>query len=63
MACGSNRGAGPSLQTFTVKDQVSGQRRTPRAGEIFKNPALGETLSKVANGGCEEFCESGVPIV
>ena len=35
-------------------------RRTPRAGEIFKNPALAMTLGKVASGGCEEFYNGSI---
>lgn len=48
------------LQTFTVPDPKTGRRRTPRAGEIFKNPALAMTLSKVAGGGCEEFYNGSI---
>ena len=48
------------LQTFTVKDAKTGGRRIPRAGEIFKNPALADTLEKVANGGCQEFYNGSI---
>jgi hypothetical protein len=49
------------LQTFTVPDEERpGRRRTPRAGEIFKNPALAQTLEKVASGGCAEFYNGSV---
>eukprot|EP01047_Picozoa_sp_COSAG01_P026418 COSAG01_NODE_1701_length_9447_cov_3.223363_12_plen_47_part_00 len=30
------------------------------AGEIFKNPALAQTLEKVASGGCAEFYNGSV---
>ena len=49
------------LQTFTVPDDDNpGRRRTPRAGEIFKNPALGQTLTKLAQGGCAEFYNGSI---
>eukprot|EP01062_Namystynia_karyoxenos_P080307 TRINITY_DN8627_c0_g1_i1.p1 TRINITY_DN8627_c0_g1~~TRINITY_DN8627_c0_g1_i1.p1 ORF type:complete len:686 (+),score=239.49 TRINITY_DN8627_c0_g1_i1:80-2059(+) len=47
------------MQTFTVPDGAGG-RRTPRAGEVFRNPALADTLEKVAAGGCEEFYNGSV---
>ena len=43
-----------------MPDAKTGRRRTPRAGEIFKNPALAMTLSKVAGGGCEEFYNGSI---
>ena len=43
------------LQTFTVTDAATGKRRTPRAGEVFTNPALADTLRLVAAGGAAAF--------
>ena len=43
------------LQTFTVTDAATGKRRTPRAGEVFTNPALADTLRLVATGGAAAF--------
>ena len=48
------------LQTFTVTDAKSGKKRTPRAGEIFRNPALASTLKKVASGGAAEFYNGSI---
>jgi len=48
------------MQTFTVGDAKTGGRRTPRAGEIFRNPALAETLGKVATGGAAEFYNGSI---
>lgn len=51
------------LDVFTVPDDAekgSGLRRTPREGEIFKNPALGATLRAVQAGGAEEFYNGSV---
>ena len=48
------------LQTFTVKDAATGKRRTPKAGEIFKNPALAETFKKVAAGGADAFYNGSI---
>ena len=48
------------LQTFTVRDGASGERRTPRAGEIFRNPALASTLRAVASGGAAEFYNGSI---
>ena len=48
------------LQTFTVADKATGVRRTPRAGEIFKNPALANTLTKLQQGGCQEFYNGSI---
>ena len=48
------------LETFTVKDAASGKRRTPREGEIFRNPSLADTLEKVARGGAAEFYNGSI---
>ena len=44
------------LDTFTI----GADRRIPKAGEIFKNPALADTLTLVANGGCDAFYNGSV---
>jgi hypothetical protein len=43
-----------------VADKATGVRRTPRAGEIFKNPALANTLTKLQQGGCQEFYNGSI---
>lgn len=43
------------LNTFAIKDDETGEYRAPRAGEIWKNPDLANSLRKVAIGGCHEF--------
>ena len=48
------------VETFTVKDAQTGKRRTPRAGEIFRNPALADTLEVVAVGGAEAFYNGSI---
>ena len=48
------------LQTFTVEDEATKRRRTPSAGEIFKNPALANTLEAVQKGGASEFYNGSV---
>jgi gamma-glutamyltranspeptidase/glutathione hydrolase len=42
------------IQTFTVPDGKGG-RRAPMEGEIFSNPALANTLTAIATGGCDAF--------
>lgn len=34
--------------------------KAPRKGEVFKNPLLGNTLEKIANGGRDEFYKGGI---
>ena len=49
-----------SFPTFTVEDEATKRRRTPAAGEIFKNPALAKTLEAVQQGGASEFYNGSV---
>jgi gamma-glutamyltranspeptidase/glutathione hydrolase len=51
------------METFTVPGDTSkGEplRRTPRYGEVWKNPALANTLTKVQQGGCQEFYNGSI---
>eukprot|EP00940_MAST-03C_sp_MAST-3C-sp2_P003537 g3537.t1 len=48
------------LETFTVKDKESGERRVPHEGEIFKNPALASTLKTVQAGGADAFYNGSI---
>jgi gamma-glutamyltranspeptidase/glutathione hydrolase len=44
-----------------VKEVYAPNGRTPKKGEIFKNPQLANTLEKIANGGRDAFYKGEIP--
>ena len=48
------------FDTFAVRDPVTNETRPPRAGEIFRNPDLAQTLRELAAGGCDAFYNGSV---
>ena len=49
-------------ETFGVPDEGlnQGQRRAPRAGEIFRNPDLANTLHAIGEAGCSVFYNGSI---
>ena len=55
-----HRGMLSAAQLHEFMDMYAPGGEGPRTGEMYRNPALGRTLSALARGGCKEFYSGSI---